>query len=84
MTGELGCFVADTLTTDLCLYQNGQMIRYAIPKSEPLIAELSNFVDAVCGKAAELVSLQEGLATVCVAEALRESAATGETVKVAR
>jgi UDP-N-acetylglucosamine 3-dehydrogenase len=84
VTGELGCFVADTLTTDLRFYRNGQMIRYAILKSEPLLAELSHFVAAVRGESAELATLQEGLETVRVAEALLESAATGETVDVAR
>ena len=101
VTGELGCFVADTLTADLTFYQNGSessqwdrvaafrevseghVIRYVIPKSEPLMTELSNFAAAVRGESAELVTLQEGLATVRVAEALRESAATGETVEVA-
>lgn len=101
VTGELGCFVADTLTADLTFYQNGSqpsqwdkvaefrgvseghMIRYAIPKPEPLMTELSNFAAAVSGESAELVTLQEGLATVRVAEALRESAATGETVQIA-
>jgi UDP-N-acetylglucosamine 3-dehydrogenase len=59
------------------------MIRYAIPKPEPLMTELSNFVAAVRGEDAELVTLRQGLATVSVAEAMRESAATGHTVEVA-
>lgn len=100
VTGERGCFVADTLTADLTFFQNGtersqwdrvaafrgvsegHMIRYAIPKPEPLMTELSQFVAAVRGEPAELVSLREGLSTVCVAEAIRESAATGRTVEV--
>ena len=101
VTGELGCFVADTLTADLTFYQNGSqpsqwdivatfrgvseghMIRYAFPKPEPLMTELSHFMAAVRGRPAELVTLQEGFATMCVAEALRESAATGSTIEVA-
>ena len=101
VTGELGCFVADTLTADLTFYQNGteqaqwdrvasfrgvtegHMIRYAIPKPEPLVTELANFVAAVRGEPASLVTMEEGLATVRVAEALRESAATGRTVEAA-
>ncbi|WP_214365456.1 Gfo/Idh/MocA family protein [Pseudonocardia sp. H11422] len=100
VTGELGCFVADTLTADLTYYQNGSqptqwetvarfrgvseghMTRYAIPKPEPLLTELTNFAAAVRGEAAEVVTLREGLTTVRVAEALRESAGTGETVEV--
>jgi predicted dehydrogenase len=100
VTGERGCFVADTLTADLTYFQNGtersqwdrvaafrgvsegHMIRYAIPKPEPLMTELGNFVAAVRGEPAELVSLRQGLATVGVAEAIRESATTGQTVEV--
>jgi predicted dehydrogenase len=59
------------------------MIRYAIPKPEPLVTELSQFVAAVRGEPAGLVTLEEGLATVRVAEALRESATTGATVAAA-
>ena len=101
VTGEFGCFVADTITADLTFYQNGtevaqwdrmasfrgvaegHMIRYAIPKPEPLLTELANFVAAVRGEPASLVTMEEGLATVRVAEALRESAATGQTVEAA-
>ena len=69
VTGERGCFVADTLTADLTFYANGavdtewealrafrgvaegDMIRYAIPKREPLLVEHERFRDAVEGKA---------------------------------
>jgi len=99
--GEFGCFVADTLTSDLTFYQSdsqsprwgrvsasqkvseGCIIRYSIPKLEPLLTELSNFAAAVRGESAQLVTLQEGLAAVCVAESLLESAETGETVELA-
>jgi UDP-N-acetylglucosamine 3-dehydrogenase len=100
VTGELGTFVADTLTADLTLYQNGtvpaqwermaafrgvsegNMTRFAIPKPEPLHTELSEFAAAVRGEPASLVTMAEGCATVRVAEAVREAAATGETVTV--
>lgn len=101
VTGERGCFVADTLTADLTYFQNGteplqwdrvaafrgvsegHMIRYAIPKPEPLMTELSQLAAAVRGEPAELVTLEEGLATVRVAEAMQESAVVGTTVGVA-
>ncbi len=100
VTGELGCFVADTLTADLTFYQNGSqaaewdrvaafrgvsegnMTRFAIAKPEPLLTELSNFVAAVREEPAELVTMRQAMDTVRVAEAVREAAATGETVKV--
>lgn len=100
VTGERGCFTADTVTADLTFYKNGSepvqwdrvasfrgvsegdMIRYAIPKPEPLVTELSNFVAAVRGESAEVVSLEEGLVTVRVAELMRESARAGRTIEV--
>jgi UDP-N-acetylglucosamine 3-dehydrogenase len=60
----------------------GDVIRYAIAKPEPLRVEHENFRDAVLGKAADIVSLEEGLVNVEVAEATIESARTGRTVKV--
>jgi UDP-N-acetylglucosamine 3-dehydrogenase len=58
----------------------GDLIRYAIAKPEPLRVEHENFREAVSGKDAEIVSLEQGLTTVEVAEAAIESARTGETV----
>jgi predicted dehydrogenase len=101
VTGEFGCFMADTLTADLTFYKNGTQVsqwdqmaafrgvtegditRYAISKPEPLLTELSNFVAAVRGEFASLVTMGEGLATVRVADAVRESAITGQTIEMA-
>lgn len=58
----------------------GDVIRYAIAKPEPLRVEHENFRDAVLGKDADIVTLQQGMITVVVAEAAIESARTGETV----
>jgi len=60
----------------------GDVIRYAIAKPEPLRVEHENFRDAVLGKDADIVSLEQGLATVEVAEAAIESAKTGQTVNL--
>jgi UDP-N-acetylglucosamine 3-dehydrogenase len=99
VTGDLGCFVADTLTADLTFYANGardtewealrafrgvsegDMVRYAIPKREPLLVEHERFRDAVLGKPADIVTLRKGLRTVEVSEAVLESAARGVTVE---
>ena len=62
--------------------REGDVTRYAIPKPEPLVSELSAFVAAVRGDASGIVTLEQGLNTVRVAEALRRSAYGGETVKV--
>lgn len=100
VTGERGCFVADTLTADLTFYANadipteweaisrfrgvseGDMVRYAIPKPEPLAVELAAFRDAVRGKSDDVVTMEEGSAAVAVAEAILESARLGQTVQL--
>jgi predicted dehydrogenase len=58
----------------------GDMIRYAIPKPEPLRTEHESFRDAVLGLPADIVTMEQGLVTVAVAEAMIESARTGSTV----
>jgi UDP-N-acetylglucosamine 3-dehydrogenase len=58
----------------------GDMIRYAIAKPESLQVEHENFRDAVLGKDADIVTLQQGLTTVVVAEAVIESARSGQTI----
>ena len=60
----------------------GDMIRYAFAKAEPLRTEHEAFRDAVLGKDADIVTMRQGLATVAVAEACIESANTGSTVSV--
>jgi UDP-N-acetylglucosamine 3-dehydrogenase len=98
VTGEKGCFVADTLTADLTFYSNaaqttewealmafrgvaeGDMIRYAIPKREPLLVEHEMFRDAVLGGGGDICTLRQGLRTVEVAAAVLESASGGVTV----
>ena len=98
VTGELGTFVADTVTADLTFHANGSettweslagfrgvaegdAVRYALGKREPLLVEHEAFRDAVLGKSDEIVRMDEGVATVRVAEAVLESAATGLTVR---
>ncbi|WP_173077461.1 Gfo/Idh/MocA family protein [Phytohabitans rumicis] len=101
VTGERGCFVADTLTADLTFYANaafdnewdvlrafrgvaeGDMIRYAIRKREPLLVEHERFRDAVEGKESDIVSLRQGLRTVQVADALLRSARDEVTLTIA-
>jgi predicted dehydrogenase len=58
----------------------GDVTRYAIAKPEPLRVEHENFRDAVLGKDADIVTLQQGMITVVVAEAAIESARTGQTI----
>ena len=59
----------------------GDMTRYALQRREPLVIELEAFCALVRGTDdGAVVSLEEGLETVAVAEAVLASAAAGETV----
>lgn len=60
----------------------GDMIRYAIPKREPLLVEHERFRDAVEGKDSDIVRLRQGMRTVEVAAAVLRSATTGTTVAI--
>jgi UDP-N-acetylglucosamine 3-dehydrogenase len=55
----------------------GDVVRPAIPKREPLRVELEAFRDAVLGKEADVVTMAQGLRTVAVAEAILGAAADG-------
>lgn len=59
----------------------GDMTRYALARREPLLSELEAFCDLLQGRPGDpVVTLEEGLATVRLAEAVLASAASGETV----
>ncbi len=60
----------------------GSSTRFALAKREPLKMEHEAFRDAILGKSERVVTLREGLATLRVAEAVLESAATGTVVKL--
>jgi predicted dehydrogenase len=57
----------------------GDVIRYAIPKPEPLRVELEAFRDAVLGFEDRTVSFTDASRTVAVAEAMVTASQTGET-----
>lgn len=60
----------------------GDMIRFAIDKPEPLRTEHENFRDAILGKDTDIVTMAQGLNTVRVAEAVLTSATSGQTVSL--
>jgi predicted dehydrogenase len=53
----------------------GDVIRYAIPKPEPLLVELESFRDAVLGKCDPPMPVTDGLRVLAVADAVVASAA---------
>ncbi len=63
----------------------GDLIRYAFPKPEPLRTEHEAFRDAVLGLPGaleQIVTMEQGLATVAVAEAMLQSARESRVVKL--
>lgn len=91
VTGDKGTFVADTLTGDLTLHENGvfaiewdsfaafrgvtegNVTRFAQAKREPLRLELENFRNFVTSGSGQIVSMNEGIEVLKVAEAILES-----------
>lgn len=60
----------------------GDVTRFAIAKPEPLRTEHEQFRDAVLGKDADIVTLEQGARVVEVCEAMIESANTGQFVQL--
>ena len=60
----------------------GDMIRFAIAKPEPLRTEFEGFRDAVADGSGEIVTMREGLAAVSAAEAVLASANSGASVLI--
>ncbi len=58
----------------------GDVVRYAFPKREPLRVEHEAFRDAVLGRDTDVVTMRQGLRTLEVVEGLLQSARTGESV----
>lgn len=86
---DLTFFANGTLTTEWDSVANfrgvseGDVTRFALAKREPLRLEHEAFRDAVLGLRDEIVSLEEGMATLVVAEGVIRSAVTGEPVHFA-
>jgi UDP-N-acetylglucosamine 3-dehydrogenase len=60
----------------------GDMIRYAIPKPEPLATEHAAFRDAILGRGDDIVTMEQGLQAVAVAEAMLKSSIDHRSVPV--
>jgi predicted dehydrogenase len=60
----------------------GEVVRPAIAKREPLRVEHEAFRDAVLGQEADVVTMEHGLRTVEVAAAVLESASTGQVASL--
>lgn len=88
LTGDLTFYSNGTVTSswgEIAQFRGvseGDVIRYAIPKHEPLRMEHENFRDAVLGKPSDIVTMEQGLTTILVAEAITTSAYSNQTVRI--
>lgn len=87
LTSDLEFFANGTFTTDLDSplahfrgVSEGDVIRYAFAKPEPLRTELEGFLAAVGGDPGGVVTMADGSVVVAVADAIVESGLTGATV----
>lgn len=58
----------------------GNVVRYALPRDEPLRVELETFLDLLEGRQADVVTLAQGVEIVRVAEAVLQSARSGQVL----
>lgn len=63
--------------------REGDVIRYAIAKPEPLRVEHEAFRDAVLGRGSDIVTMEQGVAVTRIADAILRSAESGASVRVA-
>jgi predicted dehydrogenase len=62
--------------------KQGNITTFAFNKPEPLRVEHEQFRDKLLGKPADIVSIEEGVETVKVADAVIQSSATGQRVEI--
>ncbi|MFI5533447.1 Gfo/Idh/MocA family protein [Kitasatospora sp. NPDC051853] len=80
LTGDLTLHANGAVATEWELVRafrgvtEGDVVRYAFPKREPLLSEHEQFREAVAGRPATIVPLAEGLRTVTVAESVLAAA----------
>lgn len=77
--------VIQTTWADIAQFRGvseGDVTRFAIAKPEPLRTEHEQFRDAVLGKDADIVTMEQGARVVQVCEAMIESADTGRFIAV--
>ncbi|MFJ6278325.1 Gfo/Idh/MocA family oxidoreductase [Arthrobacter subterraneus] len=88
LTADLTFYENGTINTEWEAVSNfrgvseGNITRLALTKREPLKAEHEAFRDAVRGERNDVVTMREGLNTLRVAEAMIDSARTGQMVDV--
>jgi predicted dehydrogenase len=86
MTGDLTFFANGVIPTEwdaVITFRGvaeGDVVRYAFAKREPLRVEHEAFRDTILGERKDVVTMAEGVRTLEVAEAVLRSAHEGVTV----
>lgn len=86
LTGDVTFFENGTFETEweqVAVFRGvseGNIIRYAVAKREPLLVEAEGFRDAILGKPNETVPMRAAMRTVRVVEAILESGSTGKVI----
>lgn len=88
LTADLTFYANGTVATtwdDIAQFRGvseGEVVRLAIAKPEPLRVEHENFRDAILGKDADIVTLDQGARVVQVCEAMIESAKVNRFITI--
>jgi UDP-N-acetylglucosamine 3-dehydrogenase len=88
ITADLTFFANGTVSTSwdsIAAFRGvseGEMVRYALTKREPLLVEHEAFRDAILGRANDIVTLRDGLDTLRVAEAVVEASRTSTAITI--
>jgi len=88
LTGDVTFFANGTVSPEWEAVRNfrgvaeGDVIRYAFAKREPLRVEQENFRDAIHGNLSAVVSMSDGVETLRVVEAMLDAARDGTTVRL--
>jgi predicted dehydrogenase len=60
----------------------GKIVTFAFDKPEPLLIEHQNFRDALLGKKSQIVTLQQGIEVVRVADAVIQSSRINQSISL--
>ena len=88
LTGDVTFYENGTISTQWEAMANvrgvteGDVVRYAFPKKEPLRVEQENFRDAIRGDMGAVVPMEVGVETLRVVEAILESARSRQSLEL--
>ncbi|MGQ4834487.1 MAG: Gfo/Idh/MocA family oxidoreductase [Candidatus Asgardarchaeia archaeon] len=82
VTGSKGIVSVDLLTQDIIMENDEWVMKSKIPWVEPLKQELGHFIESVAKRRVPMVTGEDGLKALIIAEKVIESAKKGEPVTI--